>query len=191
MLNICWFQLLKCKDFLPFLSFMIVNEESFGFGLLVGQKKESSHESIMRITVSCSPTTEGVRTSPLSLPQTCSSCLVRVVEAHTRTHSGVMLALPLCSYQPHPCIAEHPLPTHTHWQAHRQIHSSKRSHASISLTAAEHSSEQGGEFLLSSPGIVSFRLPPKAVPESGSLRRVHWLLMSLHSLQAGWKAGSC
>ena len=143
-----------------------VNEGAFGFGLLVGQKTESSHESIMRITVSCSPTTEGVTTSPLSLPQTCSSCLVHVVEAHTRTHSGVMarsalvfLSAPsMHSWMSPPHTHTH---THTHWQAKRQIHSSKRSHASISLTAAEHSSEQGGEFLLSSPGIIFFRLPPK------------------------------
>ena len=120
----------------------------------------------MRITVSCSPTTEGARTSPLSLPQTCSSCLVHVVEAHTRTHSTGVMARSALVFLSAPSMhswTSPPLPTHTHththWQAHRQIHSSKRSHA-ISLTAAEHSREQGGEFLLSSPGIVSFRPPP-------------------------------
>lgn len=39
MLNNCLFHLLKCKNLLLTLSSIIVNEETLGFGLLMGQQK--------------------------------------------------------------------------------------------------------------------------------------------------------
>lgn len=40
MLEICWLQLLKCKDFLLFFVFKYSNEESLGF-VAVGSAKEA------------------------------------------------------------------------------------------------------------------------------------------------------
>lgn len=80
LLNISWFPLLKCQDLLLYLSSLIVNEECFGFRLLVGQMNIWWHNfspwetvfkifhftlyrrndqliaKIMNIIVGCSPT---------------------------------------------------------------------------------------------------------------------------------------
>ena len=44
--QLCWFQPPKCEDLLLFLSFMISNKESLGFGQLVGQKKQFEDVSL-------------------------------------------------------------------------------------------------------------------------------------------------
>ena len=41
MTNICWFQLLKWKNLLLFFELFMINEETLGFGMSIGENKES------------------------------------------------------------------------------------------------------------------------------------------------------